>query len=154
MHIPCTHLQSPHSSPPLSPAAQGTQHPQGTHLAGGWSFEVSPPCGALRHRAGLVDGTAQLSKALRVFIMAMSVGWAASGLCKCQLMTTCALQKADVKGAGGCGGTACTRRPPRAACTLAWASRPLTREPGGIATAGPPGGSDRKLDPIGLKAKS
>lgn len=34
-----------------------------------------------------------------VFIMAMSVGLAASGLCKCQLVTTCALQKADVKGA-------------------------------------------------------
>ena len=30
----------------------------------------------------------------------MSVGQPASGLCKCQLVTTCASQKADVKAAG------------------------------------------------------
>lgn len=61
-----------------------------------------------------MDGMAQLSKPPHVFIMAMSVGQAASGLCKCQVVTTCVLQKADVKGAGGRGVATHARRPPRA----------------------------------------
>lgn len=70
------------------------------HTPGGKAlpFEAMPssPQGLSRCQAGLMDGTARLSKLPRVFIMAMSVGQAASGLCKCQLVTTCALQKADV----------------------------------------------------------
>ena len=46
-----------------------------------------------------------------VFITALSVGQPASGLCKCQLVTTCAPQKADVK--AGQGSRAQAPRPPR-----------------------------------------
>lgn len=73
-----------------------------------------------------MDGTARLSKLPRVFIMAMSVGQAASGLCKCQVVTTCALQKADVTADGAADGrlraqttqgqcSACPDSAPRAA---------------------------------------
>lgn len=114
-----THMHQTHLCPP--PTAQDTVSLLCTPGYKALPFEAMPssPQGVSGCQARLMDGTARLSKLPHVFIMAMSVGQAASGLCKCQLVTTCALQKADVKADWGSGWPPARRDHPGSAPRLA-----------------------------------